>query len=173
MLYHEASKGEVSSLRVRAGKDREDMVKDYRGSLELIFAYSYGFCMFKNNICGDRLEISNGMLDSANSLPPEFFVNPRCPPSPTAVEVKDAEVDQGGAVEDSGGGGGGGGGAEVKDAEVDQGGAVEDSGGGGGGGGVGFVVARELGFLSYVSFGYVVKFCKWCSLAINTYILYL
>ena len=36
------SKGEVSSLHARAGKDREDMVKDYQGSLELIFVYGYG-----------------------------------------------------------------------------------------------------------------------------------
>ena len=39
----EASKGEVSSLHARVDKDREDMVKDYEGSLELIFAYGYGF----------------------------------------------------------------------------------------------------------------------------------
>ena len=101
MLELEASKGEVSSLHARAKRDREDMVKDYKGSLGLIFDYGYGCCAFKNNICGDRPEIPDGMPDSANPLPLEVFFNPRCPPAPTAVEAKDAEVDQGGAVEDS------------------------------------------------------------------------
>ena len=82
LLDLEASKGEVSSLHARAGKDREDMVRDYQGYLELIFAYGYGCCVFKNNICGDRSKISDGMSDSANPLPLEFFVNPRCPPPP-------------------------------------------------------------------------------------------
>ena len=80
------------------------MVKDYQGSLELIFAYSYGCCAFKNNICGDRPEILDGMPDSANPFPLEFFVNLRCPSGPAAVEAKGAEVDQGGVVEDSKGG---------------------------------------------------------------------
>ena len=77
LLEFEASKGEVSSLHARANKGREDMVKDYQGSLELIFAYGYGCCLFKNNICVDRLEIPDGMPDSSNSIPLEFFVNPR------------------------------------------------------------------------------------------------
>ena len=104
LLEFEASKGKVSSLHARASKDREDMVEDYQGSLDLIFAYDYGCCAFKNNICGDRLKIPDGMPDSGNSLPLEFFDNPRCPLAPTAVEAMDAEVDQGGAVGDSEGG---------------------------------------------------------------------
>ena len=104
LLELEASKGEVSSLHARVSKDKEDMVKDYQGSLELIFAYGYGCCPFKNNICEDLLKIPDGMPDFANPLPLEFFVYPRCPSAPTAVEAKDAEVDQGGAVEDSEGG---------------------------------------------------------------------
>ena len=77
------------------------MVKDYQGSLELILSYDYGYCAFKNNICGDRQEILDYMPDSNNPFPLEFFVDPRCPPIPTTIEAKDAEVDQGGAVEDS------------------------------------------------------------------------
>ena len=101
LLELEVSKGEVSSLHAQADKDREDMVKDYQGSLKLIFAYGYSCCIFKNNICRDWPEIPNGMPDSANPLPPKFFVNPRCPPAPTATEATDIEVDQGGAVEGS------------------------------------------------------------------------
>ena len=60
--------------------------------------------MFKNSICGDRSGIPDDMPNSADPLPPEFFVNPRCPSASATVEAKDAEVDQGGAVEDSKGG---------------------------------------------------------------------
>ena len=70
LLELEASKGEVSSLLARVENDREDMVKDYQGSLELIFAYHYGCYAFKNNICGDWPKIPDGMLDSTNPLPP-------------------------------------------------------------------------------------------------------
>ena len=59
-----------SSLHARASKDREDMVEDYQGSLDLIFAYGYGCCAFKNNICRDRLDIPDGMPNSSNPLPP-------------------------------------------------------------------------------------------------------
>ena len=34
----------------------------------------------------------DGMPDYADPLLLEFFVNPRCPPVPTAVEVKATEV---------------------------------------------------------------------------------
>ena len=54
LLELEASKCEVSSLHARASKDREDMAEDYHGSLDLIFAYRYVCCAFKNNICRDR-----------------------------------------------------------------------------------------------------------------------
>ena len=100
MLELKASKGEESSFHARVGKDREYMVRDYQGSLKLIFAYGYGCCSFKNNICWDRPEIPDGMPDTANPLPPKNFVNPRCPLAPTVIEAKGAEVDQGGVDED-------------------------------------------------------------------------
>ena len=87
------SKGEVSSLHARASEDRKDMVKDYQGSLELIFVYDYGRCAFKNNFYRDQPEISDGMPNSANPFPSEFFVNPRCPLALAAIEAKDAKVD--------------------------------------------------------------------------------
>ena len=43
---------------------------------------TYRCCAFKNNICGDRLGILEGMPNSSNPLPPEFFDNPRCSPGP-------------------------------------------------------------------------------------------
>ena len=104
LLELKASKRKVSSLHARASKDREDMAEDYKGSLDLIFAYDYGCCTFKNNTCGDRPDIPDGMFDSSNPLPPEFFDNPRCPPALAGDKVIDAEVSQGGAASDSEGG---------------------------------------------------------------------
>ena len=40
------------------------------------------------------------MSDSTDPLPPYFFVNPRCPPAPTSIEVKAVEVDLGEAEKD-------------------------------------------------------------------------
>ena len=59
-----ANKDEVSSLHSQAGRDKEDMEKEYQKALEVIFAYGYGCCEFKHNICGDHPEAPNGMLDS-------------------------------------------------------------------------------------------------------------
>ena len=42
LLEPKASKREVSSFHAQASKDWEDMVEDYQGSLDLIFAYGYG-----------------------------------------------------------------------------------------------------------------------------------
>ena len=92
---------EVSSLHTRASKDKEDMAEDYRGLLDLIFAYGYGCCAFKNNICGDRPDILDGMPDSSNRLPPEFFDNPRCPPVLMVDKTINAKASQGEATGDS------------------------------------------------------------------------
>ena len=56
--------------------------------------------MFKHNICGDQPEVLDGMPDSSDPLPPEFFMNPRCPPAPTATEVTTVEVDQGEVIKE-------------------------------------------------------------------------
>ena len=68
------------------------MEDNYQKALEVIFSYSYGCCAFKQNICGDHSEVSDGMPDSFIPLPPEFFVNPRCPPVPTTTEDTTAEA---------------------------------------------------------------------------------
>ena len=50
--------------------------------------------MFKHNIYGDQLEVPDGMPDSFDPLSPEFFANPRCPPTLATTEVTTAKVDQ-------------------------------------------------------------------------------
>ena len=48
----------------------------------MIFAYNYGCCVFKHNICGDHPVVLDGMSDSFFPLPPELFVNFTSPPPP-------------------------------------------------------------------------------------------
>ena len=55
-------------------------------------AYGYRFCVFKHGIHGDRPRIPDGMPESIDPLPLEFFVNLGCPLAQTAVEAKAAEV---------------------------------------------------------------------------------
>ena len=87
------AKDEVSSLQSQAGKDKEAMEEDYQKALEVIFAYSYGCCMFKHNICGSQPKVPYDMLDSSNLLPLGFFANPRCPLVLAVTTVVVVEVD--------------------------------------------------------------------------------
>ena len=87
-----AVKDEVSYRQSQVGKDKAAIEEDYQNALELIFAYHYGCCMFKHNICGDQPEVPGGMPDSSDPLPSEFFVNPKCSPTPVATEATAAEV---------------------------------------------------------------------------------
>ena len=92
LLELEASKDEVSSLHSQAGKDKEALEDDYQEAMEQIFAYGYGCCAFKHNIRGDQPGILDGMPDSTNPLPLEFFANLGHPSTPMAVEAKVAEA---------------------------------------------------------------------------------
>ena len=69
------------------------MEEDYQKALELIFAYGYGCCAFKHNIRGDQPEVPDGMPDSSDLLPPEFFTNPRCPLARKPTEVTTIEAE--------------------------------------------------------------------------------
>ena len=73
-------------------KDEEAIEEDYQKALELIFAYGDGCCLFKHNICGEQLEVSDGMPDSSDLLPLEFFANLECPSTLVATEVDQSEV---------------------------------------------------------------------------------
>ena len=85
LLELKVSKDEVSYLHSQADKDKEAMEEDYQKALELIFAHGYGCCAFKHSICDDQPEIPDGMPDSVDPLPPEFFVNLRCPLASTVI----------------------------------------------------------------------------------------
>ena len=77
LLELEASKDEVSSLHSQVGKDKEAMEEDYQKALKLIFFYGYGCYVFKHSIYGDQPLILDGMPDSADPLPLEFFCEPK------------------------------------------------------------------------------------------------
>ena len=55
------------------------MEAEFDASSDVIFNYGYGCCTFVHDICGSKPMIPAGMPDTTKPLPPEFFVNPRCP----------------------------------------------------------------------------------------------
>ena len=50
--------------------------------------------MFKHNIYGDQLKVPKDMLDSSDSLPLKFFMNPKCPLAPTPTEAIGTEAEK-------------------------------------------------------------------------------
>ena len=52
---------------------------EFDASSDLIFDYGYKCCAFAHDIRGSKRMIPTGMPDTSTPLPPEFFVNPRCP----------------------------------------------------------------------------------------------
>ena len=48
--------------------------------------------MFKHDICGYQPKVLDGMPESSNSLPPEFFASPKCLPIPASFEDVAVEV---------------------------------------------------------------------------------
>ena len=76
-----ASKDELFFFRAEVSKERKASEEAFDTSFDVIFKYSYGCCAFEHNICGSKPRIPVMMPDTSKSLPPEFFINPRCPPS--------------------------------------------------------------------------------------------
>ena len=63
------------------------MEEAYEDGFDVIFKYGYSCCAFAHNICGSQPLVQDGMPDTYKSLSPEFFINPRCPPSVVHAEV--------------------------------------------------------------------------------------
>ena len=76
-----AVKDEFAVFREKAVADRETMEAKFNSSGDTLFNYGYGCCVFMHNICGSKPHIPDGMPDPSVTLTPEFFANPRCPPS--------------------------------------------------------------------------------------------
>ena len=82
LMELEAFRDKVSALHFQAGKDMEAMVGDYQKVLEQIFNYGCGCCEFIHGILGDQPRILDGMPESTDPLPLEFFANLGCPQGP-------------------------------------------------------------------------------------------
>ena len=78
-------KYDFAALREKVVADREAMEDEFDASGDTQFNYGYGCCVFTHNICGRKPQIPDGMPDPSVPLTPEFFANPRCPPSTSSV----------------------------------------------------------------------------------------
>ena len=78
-------KDDFSAFREKAVADRETMEAELDASGDTLFNYGYGCCVFTHNIYGSKPQISDGMPDPSVPLTPEFFANPRCPPSTSSA----------------------------------------------------------------------------------------
>ena len=89
-----AAKEELLTFQAKATMERKAMEEEFDASSDVIFDYGYGCYAFAHNICGSKPMIPVGMLDMSKPLPPEFFINPRCPPSassdlPAAATIRE------------------------------------------------------------------------------------
>ena len=72
---------EFSAFREKAAAERETMEAEFDSNCDTLFNYGYGCYVFKHNIYGSKPHIPDGMSDPSIPLTPEFFANPRWPPS--------------------------------------------------------------------------------------------
>ena len=78
-------KDDFATLREKVVADREAMEFEFDVSDDTLFNYGYGCCVFTHNICRSKPQIPDGMSDPSVPLTPEFFANPRCPPSTSSA----------------------------------------------------------------------------------------
>ena len=76
-----AGKEELLTFQAKATAERKAMEEEFDVSSHVIFNYGYRCCAFAHNICGSKPMIPAWMPDTSEPLPPEFFINPRRPPS--------------------------------------------------------------------------------------------
>ena len=89
-----AGKEELVTFQAKETAKREAMEAEFDASSDVIFNYGYGCCAFAHDIHGSKPMIPAGMLNTTEPLPPEFFINPRCPPSassnpPSTLNVRE------------------------------------------------------------------------------------
>ena len=86
-LLVESAKDELSAFQAEVSKEKKALEAKFDIGFKVIFNYGYGCCAFAHNICRSKPEIPNGMSDTSNPLPLEFFVNPFCHPGAVPVEA--------------------------------------------------------------------------------------
>ena len=87
LLEHWASKDELFAFRAEASKEKKALEEAFDVGFDIIFNYGYGRYAFEHNICGSKPGIPNKIPNTSKPLPPEFFINPRCPPGIVPVEA--------------------------------------------------------------------------------------
>ena len=85
LMELEATRDDFAAFREKTFAEKTAMEAKFDSSNDVIFNYGYGYCAFAHNICGSKPLIPVGMLDTSTPLTPEFFVNPRCPPSSSSI----------------------------------------------------------------------------------------
>ena len=89
-----ASKEKLAEVQAKVAKEKKATKKAFDAGFDVIFNYGYGYCAFAHNICGSEPAIPYWMPDMSKSLPPKFFINPRCPLSAApGVHTTDPNVD--------------------------------------------------------------------------------
>ena len=78
-------KDDFVAFREKVIADRETMEAEFDSRGDALFNYGYGCCVFTHNICGSKPQIPDGMPNPSVPFTPEFFANPRCPPSISKV----------------------------------------------------------------------------------------
>ena len=91
VMEPETIKDDFAAFREKAVADRETMEAEFDASGDTLFNYGY-CCVFTHNICEGKPQIHNGMPDPSVLLTPEFFANPRCPPSISLAAPASAAV---------------------------------------------------------------------------------
>ena len=94
LLKQEARKDELTGAWAEAAKEKRALEEAFNKGFNVIFNFGYGCCAFTHNICGSEPVIPDRMSDTSKPLPPEFFINPRCPLSAAlGIHTTDADVD--------------------------------------------------------------------------------
>ena len=81
----EATKDDFAAFREKTSAEKMTMEAEFDANNDVIFNYDYGCCAFTYNICGSEPLIPVRITDTLTPLTPEFFMNPRCPPSSSSV----------------------------------------------------------------------------------------
>ena len=85
LMELEVTRDDFATFREKTSAEKMAMEAEFDVSSDVIFNYRYGYCAFAYNICGSEPLIPIGMPDTSTPLTPEFFMNPRCPPSSSSV----------------------------------------------------------------------------------------
>ena len=85
LMELEVTREDFATFREKTSTKKMAMEAEFDASNDVIFNSGYGFCAFAHNKCGSEPLIPIGMPYTSTPLTPEFFVNPRCPPSSSSV----------------------------------------------------------------------------------------